>query len=243
MNDLRERIYRHYVSAQADQPVAETTAGFAPRAASLRKLIKNHLPADRSVSIIDLGCGQGTLIHFLRQAGFGNVAGIDASAEQVAAAWRLGIEDVRQGDVMASLRALPDQSYDVVIAFDLIEHFSKDELIPFVDEVWRVLKPGGRWIIHAPNGESPFVGAIRYGDITHEQAFSRKSLTQLLLSSGFSRLECHESGPVPHGVKSALRWSLWMAIRLLLRLWSAAETGDTGRNAIFTRNLLAVAYK
>lgn len=243
MSDLRSRVYRDYVQAEGQPLAPATTAGFAPRAAVLRRLIRICLPADRAATILDLGCGHGALLHFLREAGYRNIAGVDVSPQQVAEAERLGIEGVRQGDLLEALRGLSDCSQDVVVAFDVIEHFGKDELLPFVDEVLRVLKPGGRWIIHVPNGESPFVGAVRYGDVTHEQAFTRRSLPQLLLPSGFARVECYESGPVPHGLKSAVRWLLWCGIRLLLRLWIAAETGDTGRQAILTRNLLALAYK
>lgn len=243
MSNLRSRIYQHYVHARGESLAPATVAGFSPRASTLRSLIKRYLPADRTVSILDLGCGHGALIHFLRQAGFHNVVGVDVSPEQVAEASRLGIEGIHEGNLMETLRNLSDHSHDVVIAFDVIEHFTKDELLYFADEVFRVLKPGGRWIIHAPNGESPFVGAIRYGDMTHEQAFTRVSLPQLLVSSGFASTECHESGPVPVGFKSAARWVLWHSIRLFLFLWVAAETGYLGRDAIYTRNLLAVAYK
>lgn len=243
MRNLRSRIYQHYVHARGESLAPSTVAGFAPRASTLRSLIKRHLPADRTASILDLGCGHGALIYFLRQAGYHNVVGVDVSPEQVAEATRLGIEGIREGNLLETLRNLSDHSQDVVIAFDVIEHFTKDELLSFVDEVLRVLKPGGRWLIHAPNGESPFVGVIRYGDMTHEQAFTRVSLAQLLLSSGFTSVECHESGPVPVGIKSTARWVLWHGIRLFLRVWVAAETGDLGRDAIYTRNLLAVAYK
>jgi SAM-dependent methyltransferase len=243
MSELRARIYRRYATAGNEPLAPATTAGFAPRAAMLRRLIRVHLPTDHSAAILDLGCGHGALIHFVREAGYGNVQGVDVSPEQVAEARRLGIEGIRQGDLLEALRALPSLSEDAVIAFDVIEHFSKDELLPLVDEVFRVLKPGGRWIIHAPNAESPFCGAVRYGDMTHEQAFTRHSLTQLLRSSGFSRVQCYESGPVRHGLKSSLRWLAWQVIRLGMRFWSAAETGDLGRDAIYTRNLLAVAFK
>lgn len=243
MSNLRARIYRHYVHARGESLAPATVDGFAPRASSLRSLIRKHLPADRTASIFDLGCGHGALVYFLRQAGYRNVIGVDVSPEQVAEASRLGIEGTREGDLLDTLRNLPDHAQDVVIAFDVIEHFTKDELLPFVDEALRVLKSGGRWLIHAPNGESPFVGAICYGDMTHEQAFTRASLAQLLLSSGFSRVVCHESGPVPAGFKSTARWVLWRGIRLFLRVWVAAETGDLGRDAIYTRNLLAIAYK
>lgn len=243
MRDLRARIYGHYVHANGESLARATVDAFVPRAATLRRMIREHFPADHTSSILDLGCGHGAFVYFLRQAGYRNVVGVDISPEQVAEAFRLDIEGIREGDLLETLRSLPDHTQDVVIAFDVIEHFTKDELLPFVDEVFRVLKPGCRWLIHVPNGESPFVGTIRYGDMTHEQAFTRVSLSQLLLSSGFLRVECSESGPIPTGLKSTVRWLLWRGIRLLLLVWGAAETGDLGRNAIFTRNFLAVAYK
>lgn len=243
MSDLRTRIYRHYVYARSEALAPATVEGFASRASSLRNQILRHLPSDRMISILDLGCGHGALIYFLRQEGYHNIVGVDVSPAQVAEASRLQIEGVREGDLLETLRDLPSHSQDVVIAFDVIEHFTKDELLPFVDEVVRVLKTGGRWLIHAPNGESPFVGAIRYDDITHEQAFTRRSLTQLLLASGFARLECYECGPAVAGFKSAARWVLWRCIHLLLRVWVAVETGFLNGNAIYTRNLIAVAFK
>jgi len=157
----------------------------------------------------------------------------------VAAARHLGME----GDLNAMLLAQPDASLDVVVTFDVIEHFTRNELLPFVDQVHRVLKPGARWIIHAPNGESPFGSRMRYWDLTHELAFTRTSLSQLLLSSGFSDVRCFEDVPVVHGAKSAVRWALWQGFRSLLRLYITAETGDASNAHIFSQNLLAVATK
>ena len=48
---------------------------------------------------------------------------------------------------------------------------------------------------------------------------------------------------IPHGIKSLLRWVLWKAIRGAARVVLAAETGDTGRNAIFSQCLLTVAVR
>lgn len=239
----RNRIYGRYVEARPRTLAPSTVAGLAPRAPYLRKLVREHFPPRLDAAVLDLGCGYGALLHFAREAGYRNLRGIDGSPEQVAAARRLGIDGVEEGDLRDALRAQPDASLDVVVAFDVIEHFTRDELLPFVDDVQRVLKPGGRWIIHAPNGESPLFGAIRYGDLTHELAFTRVSLTQLLLSSGFSDVRCFEDAPVVHGVKSALRWVLWKGLRGMLRFYVAAETGDASGSHIFSQNLLAVATK
>ena len=60
-------------------------------------------------------------------------------------------------------------------------------------------------------GLAPRAHALRYGDLTHEMAFTRTSLAQLLLSSGFGAVRCFEDAPVVHGAKSALRWLLWVS--------------------------------
>jgi 2-polyprenyl-3-methyl-5-hydroxy-6-metoxy-1,4-benzoquinol methylase len=239
----RARIYDRYVNARSEALTPATLNGLRPRAAYLRKLVRNHFPTDRNAAIVDLGCGHGALIHFAREAGYRNVEGIDRSPEQVAAAIRLGINGVHEGDLMEAISSLPDESREMVVTFDVVEHFLKDEVIVFVDQVRRVLQPNGKWIIHTPNAESPFGARIRYGDFTHEAAYTRESISQLLLSSGFAHVECYEDSPIPHGIKSSIRWILWQSIRAGLRLWLAVETGETGRNAIFSQNLLAVAAK
>lgn len=242
-NNYRTRIYGAYVSARRQSLAPATLEGLNPQRPYLQKLIRQCFPNDRYAAILDLGCGHGALIHFARQAGYRNLRGVDGSHEQVAAAKELRIEGIEKGDVMEALAKEPAAALDCLITFDLIEHFNRDELIPLLDQVHRVLRPGGRLIIHTPNAESPFGMKMRYGDITHELAFTRTSLSQLLLSSGFSRVDCYEDQPVPHGVKSTLRWVLWQVIRNLLRFYLAVETGDTGRYAVFSQNILAVALK
>jgi cyclopropane fatty-acyl-phospholipid synthase-like methyltransferase len=205
--------------------------------------VGRHFPTDRNAAILELGCGHGALLHVLRGTGYTNARGVDGSPEQVAAARRLGVAGVEQGDLLSALAATHNASLDVVVAFDVIEHFTKDELVALVDEVFRVLRPGGRWIIHAPNAEGPFGGRMRHWDFTHELAFTRASLTQLLMSSGFTRVACYEDRPVPHGVKSAVRAALWALIRAGLLLILAVETGAFQKAAIFSQNLLAVAER
>lgn len=243
MSNYRDRIYQYYVHARHESLAPENVYGLKPRAAYLKRLIRDHFPLDKNAVIVDLGCGHGALVHFARLAGYHNVTGVDRSPQQVAAARHLGIEGVHEGDLMNTLQSLKNESLDTVIAFDVIEHFTKDELLTFLDQVYRVLRKGGKWIIHAPNGESPFGGKMRYWDFTHELAFTRASITQLLKSSGFSQVVCHEDTPIPHGFKSAVRWGLWKIVRGLLRIYLLAETGAGEKDCIFTQNFLTVAVK
>jgi SAM-dependent methyltransferase len=130
---------------------------------------------------------------------------------------------------------------DAIVALDVIEHFTKPELCRLTAEVARVLKPGGRWIIHCPNGESPFAGAVRYGDFTHELCFTQHSLRQLLHAYGFVGIECFEDSPVMHGFSSVARSAIWRAMRFGLRAWFVIETGKAAARPIFTQNLFCVA--
>jgi len=241
-DDLRERLYASYVSSgQTGAP--DSLAGLAPRVPSLRRLVDRYFPPERDAAIFEVGCGYGALVHVAGEAGYCNVRGVDISAEQVEAAARLGIDGVARGDLMEVLAGIPEASQDAVVAIDVLEHFGKDDLLRFVDAVARVLRPGGRIVLRVPNAESPFFGAIRHGDLTHELAFTRQSLSQLFLTSGFGGVRCYEDDPVPHGAKSLARAALWKLFRTGMRLVTAAETGETGRDAVFTRNVIAVAER
>ncbi|HEX6979642.1 MAG TPA: class I SAM-dependent methyltransferase [Alphaproteobacteria bacterium] len=242
-SDYRARLLARYVSTHASVGDAATREGLERRRAYLDRLIRDHFPADRNAAIVDLGCGHGALLWAARRAGYTDVTGIDASPEQVAAARRLGIEGVRQQDLREGLAAMASGSLDVVVLFDLFHYFDRDEQVALADEVFRVLKPGGRWILHVPNGEALFGARMRYWDYLANGAFTRTSIAQILTASGFREVRSFEDAPVPHGLKSLVRWFLWKAIRGVARLVLAAETGETGRDAIFSQCLLAVAIK
>jgi SAM-dependent methyltransferase len=240
---FRERIYARYASKRHEQLVPATVAGLESRGPHVRTMIRRHFPEDRDALVLDLGCGHGTIVEFARRAGYRRVRGVDRSAEQVREARRLGIQGVEEGDLFETVMRESSDSIDAVICFDVIEHLTRDELLDLVDDVFRILKPGGRLIIHSPNGESPFFGRIRYGDLTHELAFTRDSIGQLLFACGFAKVSCYEDAPIVHGIRSAARWVVWRLVRSLLRLWLAAETGRLGEQSIFSQNFLVVADK
>ena len=241
--EYRQRIYAAYVTGRQQSLAPETVGGLRPRLPYLRKLVSRHFPADHDARILDLGCGHGALLYVLRAAGYRNAIGVDDSPEQVAAARRLGIDGVSRGDLVQTLTDTPDTSLDVVVAFDVIEHFGKDELVPLVDDVRRVLHPGGIWIVHVPNSEGPFGARMRDWDFTHEAAYTRTSLSQLLHCSGFSAVSCFEDRPAVHGVISAFRAVGWRVIRIALLFYIAIETGSWDLDAVFTQNMLVVARR
>jgi SAM-dependent methyltransferase len=237
----RDRVYEAYVTSGQAQAPDTSGSLFATRQPHIESVIRQYLPGNRESIILDLGCGHGAFLYFLRKNGYTRARGVDVSAEQVALAKSLGIEDVVHADLLHFLAKTESSTVDFVLLFDIIEHLNRDELFGTLDEIYRVLRTGGRCLIHLPNGEGLFGMAIRYGDLTHEHCLTRISATQLLSTIGFSRVEAHEEKPVVHGLTSLIRRIIWDLGTLGPRLLLAAETGDT--RAILSRNLLIVAEK
>lgn len=234
-------MYRSYVSSGAFGTTS--TNDLAPRRPYLTKLVGRLFPSDRQAAILDLGCGDGGLLSVARDAGYRQITGVDLSAEQIQIARARGLTDIHQAEIIPFLETRNDGSFDVIIAFDVIEHLTKRELLTVIGETYRVLRPGGRWIIHAPNGQSPFFGRIRYGDFTHELAFTQKSLSALLRVGKFVKIQCFEDQPIPHGATSLVRFILWKLLRNIWRFFIMVETGERGNDLILSQNFLAIAIK
>ena len=243
LNDHRLRIYKMYLSNKNNHIKRSNIKDLKSRLPFLKSLIIRHFPKNKKAIIFDFGCGNGLLVYLAKQMGFLNIKGVDISQEQIAFSKKLKNDGVEHGDGIKAIKDMDRNSLDCFITYDVIEHFNRSELLQLIDNVYGILRHDGRWIIHVPNAESPFGMRIRYGDLTHELAFTKTSLTQALLLSGFSRVDCYEDQPIPHGLKSSIRYLLWKILRFLLWCYIAIETGEIDRNSIFSQNFLAVAYK
>ena len=152
----------------------------------------------------------------------------------------LGITSIILSDIADFLRDKKIE-FDCIIARDVIEHFTRQEVFDLIQMICAALKPGGKFIMQVPNGQGLFYTSIYYGDYTHEMAYTESSVRQLFLNTGFSASTCYPTGPVPHGLKSKVRWLLWKVRIMIHRFWKMVETGNPG--GIFTSNLIAVGVK
>lgn len=241
-NDYRNDIYDHYLTNNAHTNSVSQKEHY--NRLQLHKFLLGKLPQDlRSLSILDLGAGDGELVQFLQNNNCKNVTGCDISAEQIEASkLRVGV-NIKHMEIWDALAERRNDSTDIIFTIDLIEHLTREELIRLGKEIFRVLKKDGMWFMHAPNGSSPFFGDILYGDYTHQQAFTRLSLTQILRSFGFLHLNFYESGPFTNSQIGYIRIALWKILKIFYAITNFAETGERIPNQILTRNIIAIAKK
>jgi len=79
---------------------------------------------------------------------------------------------------------LSDSSFDIVFCKSLIEHLENPEF--FIKECFRVLKVGGKILILTPDWEANY--KIFFDDFTHIKPFTKVSLSQLLETHNFSKI-------------------------------------------------------
>lgn len=147
--------------------------------------------------VLDLGCGDGTLVMEMRRRGY-DAIGADPSAPE-------GPHFVRSRGT--ELGALGDEPFDSVVSLETFEHVLPDQLPATLCGIARVLKPGGKLIFTVPFEEDmvqaicvcPDCHAV-FHRFQHQQSFSRQKLRNLLEPAGFDLLSFREF-EVPIGVR------------------------------------------
>ena len=161
--------------------------------------------------------------------------------ESLLAAHRLGPSQVRHSEIATFLAETPAEAVDVVLLVDVLEHRTRSELFYVLDGVFTLLGRHSACVARVPNAEGLYGMRVRYGDLTHEQAFTAKSAEQLFRTIGFRHVTSDEDRPVVHGVTSLIRRGLWEVGTLPHRVLLAAETGAWG--AKLSQNLVIRAVK
>lgn len=231
-------ITRRYYETTAARGHRPDVAHYENGAAGLLRRLGSWLPSDRGVACLDLACGCGELLFALESRGFRRTHGVDLCVEELDEARKFVRAELAHGDVIDHLASQPEGSFGFLTAFNIVEHLPKDRLVDFFREARRVLSPGGALVGMVPNAMSPFGASTRYWDITHQIAFTPNSITQLALMAGFGeRVEFRECGPVPYGVKSAIRYAAWQAMRGAIAAWFLVENGGT-RGGIYSSDML-----
>jgi len=97
---------------------------------------------------LEIGCGSGWYLAFLRNLGW-QVQGVEVAPALAAYARDELKIDVRTGAAETALAAFPDDSFDVVAMWHVLEHLSDPSGV--LSQIHRILKPGGRLMVELPN--------------------------------------------------------------------------------------------
>lgn len=198
-----------------------------------------YLPAQRSATILDVGCGPGHFLSWLREWGFTGARGVDLSDNAVRFCMQHGLAAERVLDVREYLEARP-QTFDLVTMNDVIEHFMYEEVVDILRLCRGSLRPGGHLLVKTINMANWGGLYLRYADFTHRVGFTETSLRQVLLAAGFQSVRV-EPYRVPSG---GIRRNVWrIAGRVLQQFRRAKLFVDLGADTprVLSKTLFAVA--
>lgn len=136
--------------------------------------------------VLDLCCGWGFYFSINPRA-----KGIDGDAAAVSALRRAGF-DVLLADVLAGL-PWPAETFDVVVAHDVFEHFVLADLDLLTVEAHRVLRTAGRLVIIVPNRKGYDYG-IRI-EVGHKLFVTSDEVRDL--AAGRFSIEANYAEPLP----------------------------------------------
>ncbi len=154
----------------------------------IERLQRLAAPAGGDLRLLDVGCSSGAFLESARALGL-SARGVEPAPSAAASARAKGL-DVVTG-TLASAGFEPD-SFDAVTLFEVIEHLQ--DALSLAHDVFRVLRPGGLWLIGTANAASwtaALMGARwQYLNIAshggHVSFFCPQSIAVLAGRSGFS---------------------------------------------------------
>jgi O-antigen biosynthesis protein len=156
---------------------------------------------DLKGSILDVGCGDGASLMYLKESGARRVAGIEIHPAQAEAGRLKGLE-IHELNVEKDTLPFQENEFDVVILGDVLEHLYDPWLT--LKKIRALLKPGGTVLISVPNvkhyhvlADLLFRDRWRYAeagilDVTHVRFFTLSEAKALVLDAGLliDRIEC-----------------------------------------------------
>jgi 2-polyprenyl-3-methyl-5-hydroxy-6-metoxy-1,4-benzoquinol methylase len=155
--------------------------------------------------ILDIGCGLGYFLDAAKKQGW-EEHGIDPSSYGIGICKSKGHDRLWRG----TLGAIPLESehFDVVTAFDVYEHVS--DPINFLDEVYRILKVSGIFIVAVPNVQS--LAAKLQGSSwsqfilpEHLNYFSSTTLITILNNNGFDVINYYSEPSITIDLRKWIR--------------------------------------
>jgi 2-polyprenyl-3-methyl-5-hydroxy-6-metoxy-1,4-benzoquinol methylase len=169
-------------------PGPDSTARYAQRTRKcLAGIARSLQRPPQEIRLLDVGCSTGAFITVALRMGF-IAEGVEPAPQAARSAQAAGLR-VHQG--LLEEIAFPDQAFDVVTMFEVIEHVG--EILPLFRECRRILQPKGLLVIGTGNAESwaasfmksrwEYLQIERHGG--HVSFFNPLSIRLLAERSGF----------------------------------------------------------
>jgi SAM-dependent methyltransferase len=166
----------------------------------------SRLGLSAGAAVLDHGCGRGRHVALLTQLGF-RVCAQDVRPHQ----WWRHFPDCTFQVVPAAAPRLPwpDATFQAVLDVNVVNHLDEGQVERLAREVWRVLAPGGSWILLEPNASS-YSAAVRrryYGRL-----YSLQDVKRRIDAVGFEQTDCTYHGayaPVIPQVVNFFRKQAW----------------------------------
>jgi hypothetical protein len=186
---------------------------------------------------LEMGFGNGSFMRFARDSG-AEIVGVEIQESLLQLARRNGY--TVYADLDSAMEAQPSGSFDLLIAFDVLEHLALDEAIATLKKLSQLARPASaRLIARFPNGDSPFGLPLQNGDFTHRTALGAGIIRQLLECSGWRLNYLGEPKLMLNSIYSfAIRGSLNLIRRLLERLVLSLYFGRGGPITLVSNYLL-----
>ncbi|MGQ9635483.1 MAG: class I SAM-dependent methyltransferase [Bryobacteraceae bacterium] len=183
LRDTAQRLFEAY-NTNTRRPTALDPRLRRSMFRALARALEGWFPADPAAAILDIGCGEGTLLCLLREMGYSNLDGFDLSPENVRICRQLELTFVRTFDAL-NLSQWPRRGYQAIFALDVIEHLPKPRAADFVEQARELLAPGGALIVQAPNMSNLWSGYHLHYDLTHEWGLTERTAIDLFQLGGF----------------------------------------------------------
>lgn len=185
----------------------------------LKKFLKKNLEAGSRV--LEIGSATGANTVAMSALGY-LVTSLEFSTFGVEAQKKKGLR-VIQGDA----RRLPfeQDSFEAVVCMDVLEHIVEDDLV--LSEIYRVLKPGGIFLISVP--EDPSMWSSHDTAVDHVRRYQKVELVEKICRCGL----------IPNSVRST-NFLLKPAVRLKRK--KAIGSDLTQMNWFMNGFLLLLAY-
>ncbi|MDB4308064.1 methionine biosynthesis protein MetW, partial [Gammaproteobacteria bacterium] len=148
------------------------------------------MPQDRRSRVLEIACGKGQFLDFLRSEGYTDVRAIDLDADNVADCKAKGLK-AEQADMFKFIPALDEGSLDLVVMNDIIEHIAREDAAELLLIIRDKLANTGMLMVKTCNCNSIYGLSTFYSDFTHLVGYTPQKMKHLSILSGYGSCCSH----------------------------------------------------